>query len=179
MGAPRLYLLIGYPGAGKTTVARIIHETTGAVHLWSDLERHKMFGEATHSTDESRKLYEALNRRTAALLAEGKSVVFDTNFNFSEDRRKLREIANEYGAETIIVWITIPQQLAHHRAVDRGLKRNGYHTRMTDEDFNRIIAKLEPPSKDEKVIKIDGAKLDRQTVITLLGQYDEPSTAAT
>jgi predicted kinase len=172
MNKPILYLLIGYPGAGKTTVAKIIHEATGAVHLWSDIERHKMFGHPTHSTEESLQLYDELNRRTEALLAEDKSVIFDTNFNFQEDRRKLREIATRQGAETVIVWITIPQHVARHRAVDRGVKRNGYHTRMTNEDFSRIVGKLEPPVKDEKIIKIDGTKLDRQTILTLLSQYD-------
>lgn len=172
MGKPVLYLLIGYPGAGKTTVARVIHDATGAVHLWSDIERHKMFGQPTHSTEESLRLYDELNQRTETLLAEGKSVIFDTNFNFGEDRRKLREIAGRQSAETVVVWITIHEQMAKHRAVDRGVKRNGYHTRMTEAEFSRIIAKLEPPTKDEKVIKIDGAKLDRQIILSLLSQYD-------
>jgi predicted kinase len=172
MGKPTLYLLIGYPGAGKTTVARIIHEATSAVHLWSDIERHKMFGQPTHSKEESIQLYDELNKRAEVLLAEGRSVVFDTNFNFHGDRQKLRDIADRQGAETVVVWVTIPEQAARHRAVDRGVKRNGYHTRMTETHFNEIIAKLEPPAKDEKVIKIDGAKLDRQTILTLLSQYD-------
>ncbi len=172
MSRPILYLLIGYPGAGKTTVAKIIHEATGAVHLWSDVERHKMFGHPTHSTEESIELYDELTARTQTLLAEGKSVIFDTNFNFHGDRVKLRDIANRQGADTVIVWITVPDEVARHRAVDQGVKRNGYHTRMTEKHFNEIIAKLEPPTKDEKVIKIDGTKLDRQTILTLLSQYD-------
>ena len=171
MGKPTLYLLIGYPGSGKTTVARIIHEATGAVHIWSDAERHKMFGQPTHSEEESKKLYDVLNKRTEELLAEGKDVVFDTNFNFLEDRRKLREAARHQGAETVVVWVVIPEPLARHRAVDRGLKRNGYHTRLTEAEFDRFVSKLEPPLADEKIIKIDGLKLDRPTVLSLLSQY--------
>jgi len=172
MSKSTLYLLIGYPGAGKTTVAKIIHEATGAAHLWSDVERHKMFGQPTHSEAESLQLYDELNRRTEELLAEGHSVVFDTNFNFLEDRRKLHTIADRQNAETVVVWITIPENIGRHRAVDSGQKRNGYHEQMTNEEFTRIIAKLEPPTKDEKIIKIDGTKLDRQTVLKLLSQYD-------
>ena len=173
MSKPTLYLLIGYPGAGKTTVAKIIHEATGAVHLWSDVDRHKMFGHPTHSEEESLRLYDELNRRTEILLAEGRSVVFDTNFNFEADRRKLREIADRQGADTIVVWISVPEQVARGRSVDSGRERNGYHTRMTKKHFNEIVSKLEPPGKDEKIIKIDGTKLDRQTVLTILGQYDD------
>lgn len=173
MAGPSLYLMIGYPGAGKTTAAKIIHDATGAVHLWSDIERHRMFGRPTHSEEESLKLYDELNRRTEALLAEGRSVVFDTNFNFKEDRRKLREIADRQGAETIVLWVTLPVEAARERSIGTGLRRNGYHTRMTQRHFDAIVSKLEPPAEDEKVIKIDGLKLDRRTVLSLLGSYHD------
>jgi len=173
MGRPVLYLLIGYPGAGKTTVARIISETLDAVHLWSDIERHKMFDNPTHSEAESHKLYEALNERTEQLLSEGRSVVFDTNFNFADDRRKLRAIAERHDAETVVVWIIVPEPIARRRSLDSDVKRNGYHTRMSERHFNEIIAKLEPPTEDEKIIKIDGATLDRQTILALVGQYHD------
>ena len=58
---PTLYLLIGYPGAGKTTVAGIISEQKGAVHLMADAERHKRFPNPTHSAEESLQLYDELN----------------------------------------------------------------------------------------------------------------------
>lgn len=173
MGRPVLYLLIGYPGAGKTTAARIIHEATGAVHLWSDIERHKLFGLPTHSPEESTKLYDILNRRTEELLAAGQSVVFDTNFNFREDRRKLHDIAARHGADTVVIWIQVPEQTARKRALSTGLKRNGYHTRMSERQFDSIVAKLEPPTEDEKVIKLDGLKLDRPAILKLLGQYHD------
>jgi predicted kinase len=170
MTKPKLYLFIGYPGAGKTTVAKIIAETTGAVHLSSDRERHQMFGQPTHSHEESVQLYEALNTRAGELLAAGQSVVFDTNFNFYEDRRKLREIAASHGAETVVIWITVPLDIAKDRAVHAAYSRNGYSASMTEQQFDAIIAKLEPPAKDKKVIKIDGTKLDRPTVVALLRQ---------
>jgi len=168
MGKPKLYLFIGYPGAGKTSLARLITSRTGATHLWADVERHKLFGEATHSQAESLKLYDYLNQEAEKLLAVGHSVVFDTNFNFRADRQKLRDIADRQGAETILIWITVPKDVAKARVVNKIDSRNGYRVAMTEPQFDAIVNKLEPPHEDEKAIKIDGAKLDVGEVSKLL-----------
>lgn len=170
MRKPTLYLLIGYPGAGKTTVAQMVAKETGAIHLWADLERHKMFPQPTHSLEESTELYERLNEAAEYLLAQGKSVVFDTNFNFYADRQKLRQIAGRHGAETVVIWIATPVDVARQRAVGTHIQRNGYPMTMSAEQFNSIVAKLEPPTKHEKVIKIDGVEFDEPSVLALLKQ---------
>ena len=160
MHTPVLYLFIGYPGAGKTTVAQMLNTITGATHIWADHERRKRYGEPTHSAAESKKLYEALNDEAAALLAGGTSVIFDTNFNFRADRDKLRAIAQAAGARTVILWITTPVDVAKQRAVDSENTRNGYTTPMSPAQFDTIARKLEPPTEDEKVIKIDCTDID-------------------
>lgn len=168
MDKPTLYLMVGYPGAGKTTVAKIIADRTGAVHLWADAERHKLFSEPTHSHEESTELYDKLNTEAAYLLAKEKSVVFDTNFNFMADREKLSDIGKDQGAKTIIIWLTTPVEVAKQRAIHAKDTRNGYANHMTEEQFDTIVSKLEPPIKDEKIIKIDGTKLDAEIVMRLV-----------
>ncbi len=165
-----LYLLVGYPGAGKTTVAKTIANATGAVHLWSDAERHKMFPSPTHSEQESLELYNHLNHKAETLLSEGKDVIFDTNFNFLADRQKLRRVAARQNAETLVLWVDTQADTAKQRAVGSEISRNGYMVSMSEEQFDAIVAKLEPPSEDEKVIKIDGTKLDADSVMKLLSQ---------
>ncbi|HET8992035.1 MAG TPA: AAA family ATPase, partial [Candidatus Saccharimonadales bacterium] len=75
MKNPKLYLFIGYPGAGKTAVAKIIADHSNAYHLWADVERHKLFPHPTHSTEESNELYDKLNTATEYMLGHGKSVI--------------------------------------------------------------------------------------------------------
>lgn len=171
MSKPILYLFIGYPGAGKTSTAKIIAERTKAVHLWADSERHKLFPDPTHSEAESVKLYDYLNNKAGELLKSGESVVFDTNFNFYADRQKLRQIAEESGAgKTVIVWLTTPEEVARQRAVHTPMMRNGYMYGMSNEQFNAIISKLEPPLPDEaNVIKVDGTNFNPDEIIEKLG----------
>lgn len=170
MSKPTLYLMVGYPGAGKTTVAKIIAELTGAVHLWADQERQKMFGEPTHSKAESRQLYAHMNREAERLLAEGQSVVFDTNFNFLRDRERLRRVAAEQGASAKLIWLITDRSLAFRRAA---LESEGQPTRlfgnMKQEVFERMADHLEMPTAAEQPVKIDGQNVTAAQIKQALG----------
>jgi predicted kinase len=168
MNRPTLYLFIGYPGGGKTTLAKTLAQATGAKHLWADVERHKLFPNPTHSHEESTALYDQLNKATEYLLAQGKSVIFDTNFNYKADREKLRNIAMRRRADTVVLWITTSVDVARARALDTEQHRNGYDMHMSEQRFNAIVGKLEPPTEDEHVIKIDNPKLDVDALRALL-----------
>lgn len=159
MSRPIVYLFVGYPGAGKSHVARLIAERTGADHLWADIIRQQMFPNPCHSREESKQLYDTLNTRTAELLTAGHSVIFDTNFNFYDDRELLRGIASSVGASTILIWVNTPLEIAYKRAVHSEATRNGYTANITAEDFERMANNLQPPRPEEQAILIDGTDL--------------------
>ncbi len=161
MSNPKLYLFVGFPGSGKTTVANLIHEATGAEHLWADHERQQMFNDVSHSKQESEELYDFLNQKTENLLADGKDVIFDTNFNYAKDREHLRGIADKHGAQTIVIWMQTPLEVARERALhEHHSDRNGYDQTMSPEDFERLINHVEPPTDNENFIIIDGSDVD-------------------
>lgn len=170
MAKPVLYLFVGIPGAGKTTIAKLIQEATGATHLWADQERQAMFDTVCHSQQESQALYEHLNDRTADLLETGNSVIFDTNFNYCKDRDHLRSLAEKHGATTQIIWMTTPVDVARDRALhEHHRDRNGYDSTMTAQDFDRLIDHLEPPTAHENFITIDGTNIDTAAIKRQLG----------
>lgn len=164
-----LYLMLGFPGAGKTTTAKIIHELTGAVHLWADKVRRERFKKPIHTHKENLELYSHLNEVTAELLRAGNSVVFDTNFNFYKDRQHLSQIAADHGANSIIVWVKTPTERARRRATIDAHKQ---HTRilgnMSHSRWERISKNLQPPRPDEEVIEVDGTKVTNDYIASIL-----------
>jgi predicted kinase len=168
--APTLYLMLGFPGAGKTTTSKIIHELTGAVHLWADHERREMYGTPTYSHEENLHLYSRLNDETEHLLKDGKSVIYDTNFNYQKDRDLMRAIAERAKAQTVLIWIHVPETLALERATDSS---NQESTRvlgnMPPATFQHIVGQLEKPDGNERAVVLDGTKITKEYVAEQLG----------
>jgi predicted kinase len=152
--------MLGYPGSGKTTTAKIIHDLTGGVHLWADQIRRDRFGTPTYTHEENLKLYKHLNQLTSELLATGQDVIFDTNFNFYKDRQHLREIASEHNAQTRLVWVIAPKAVARQRATSEAhLHSTRILGEMPVEQFERLAGNLQEPREDEAFVQIDGTQI--------------------
>lgn len=155
-----LYLMVGRPGAGKTTAAQAICEVTGATHLWTAEIRKERYGRPSFKHSENIAVYDHMNRMAGELLAAGNDVVFDTSFNFYKDREKLRAIADEHNAKTVVIWVQTDKDLAKDRATkDAHLHDTRILGDMSNEDFERLSHKLEKPRSDETVIELDGTKI--------------------
>jgi predicted kinase len=167
---PTLYLMLGYPGAGKTTAAQVIRDLTGATHLWADQVRRERYGNPTYSSVENEELYEQLNNQAMALLTNGQNVVFDTSFNYFKDRENLRGIAAEAGADAKLIWVTVDEALARERATqDAHLQDSRVNGDMHAEDFDRLVGRLEPPQPSETYIQLDGTKITPDYITQMLG----------
>lgn len=179
MQRPVLYLMLGYPGAGKTTTAKIIHKLTGAVHLWADKIRNERYPNPTHSHQENLELYDYLNELTAEMLATGQSVVFDTGFNLYKDRERLRKIAEDHNASTLIVWLKVVKDLARERATHPDhAKHNTYPEPMRTDRFESISEKIEEPLPHENCIEVDGTKVSPGYINDLLMEKSTPDLLA-
>lgn len=165
-----LYLMLGYPGAGKTTASRAIAELTGAKHIWADYERRQKFNQPAYTHKENLDLYNMLNNKAEELLKEGHSVVYDTNFNFFNDREKLRKLAERHNAKTCVVWIVTDKPTAQKRAVHDMPGDTRILGNMPLEHWQRISDNLEPPHSGEKVVRLDGTKITPEYVAEQFNQ---------
>ncbi|HEX5797362.1 MAG TPA: ATP-binding protein [Candidatus Saccharimonadales bacterium] len=159
MSKPTLYLMLGYPGAGKTTVAEHIATLTGAVHLNSDQFRLHMFDKPLGITDaEHDRMYEMLDHITERTLSSGKSVIYDANLNRYAHRKEKYDIAERTGAQARLVWVTTDEPTARQRATVEAPKhpRHRPFGNMKTEVFARLISEIEPPKETEQTITIDG-----------------------
>ncbi|MBA3758845.1 ATP-binding protein [Candidatus Saccharibacteria bacterium] len=154
-----LYLMLGYPGAGKTTAAKAIHELTGAVHVSSDKERVELFSSPSFSQHEHDELYEALDNKTESLLRKGISVIYDANLNRLQHRTDKYDIAERTGAQVILVWVKTHKELAKERAAHTSRLHLWPKHELPHDMFERIAGLIEEPLKHEPYVEIDGTKI--------------------
>ena len=90
-----LYVLVGLPGSGKTTLAKdIANINIKAKHISSDAIRAELFGDENNQENNS-LVFEEMKRRTKEYLKEGYNVIYDsTNINHKRRMALLNEFKN-------------------------------------------------------------------------------------
>ncbi len=160
MAKPILYMLLGYPGAGKTTTAKIIEKLTGAKRLTSDDERLKMFPSPQFSESEHSQLYRQLDQETAKLLRDGESVIYDANLNRYSHRADKYAICKQTHARAVLMWLNTDRGLSRKRATDKTRQKLWPVGETPEAMFSRIADLIEKPQADENPIILDGTSLD-------------------
>ncbi|HEY9293978.1 MAG TPA: ATP-binding protein [Microlunatus sp.] len=117
MTVPTLYLLVGLPGAGKTTEALRLAETERAVRLSPDEWMLPLFGESDpnglRDVMEGRLVWVGLQA-----LRGGANVVIDFGLWGRDERTALRFLAGSAGARAVVIFPDPPES-ERRRRIDR------------------------------------------------------------
>src|SRR3990167_7960553 len=93
LSKPTLICFYGYPGSGKSYVARNLEDELAIAHVSADRIRHELFRQPRYDAQENVVIAHLMNFMTEEFLRAGVSVVYDTNALRAGQRRKLREMS--------------------------------------------------------------------------------------
>lgn len=151
-----LFLLLGYPGSGKTTFSRALSKRYGYAHVSSAEMRQSMFTSLDEINDRALDPYVfgGLDYLAETMLKQGQSLIYDANNNQIKDRVKSRAIARRCHAQVITIWVKTPLSTAYARECER--RQHTTHIPTTELRYETLVRTLEPTSKDEYTIHING-----------------------
>jgi predicted kinase len=113
---PVLFYTVGYPGAGKTTLAQSLSQVLGGEHLRGDKIGLELFRFPTYSPDERRAVYAEMQRRAAQALRAGRPVLYDAATNTYAQRQAVAASAHACHSPAIGIWVQTPTAVAKKRA---------------------------------------------------------------
>jgi predicted kinase len=142
---PRLVLVCGLPASGKTTLARHLAETYGAVRLdpdaWESALDVDPFDEGFQSRLEA-EFWELAQR----LLVLGTSVVLEWGFWARSERDEKREAARSLGVAVELRFLDVPFEELVRRVVARHADGG---IAITERHMERYQGIFQPPTDDE------------------------------
>ncbi|MFK4083349.1 AAA family ATPase [Kribbella sp. NPDC020789] len=143
-----IYLIVGLPGAGKTTHAKHLESTAPALRLTPDEWQIALFDGA--NPPDKRDLVEGklieLGLRTAQL---GTNVILDFGLWSQAERSALRALATTLGLRPQIVYLPIAPTEQHHRITHRYTTTPTQTFPITPTELAHWRTQFEPPTPEE------------------------------
>ena len=121
--SPRLWVMAGLSGAGKSTVARYLSQRYGAIHLRSDAVRKHLAGvplyakggAELYTPHMTERTYGELLRLAVALLAEGQAVVLDAKYDRVALRQQVLAAVHHLPVSLRILHVHAPMEVLRER----------------------------------------------------------------
>jgi len=121
---PAFIMVSGLPGTGKSYFCRRLAERVPLAIVESDSLRKLLFPSPGYSAQESFRLFQICHRLIKELLKRGIPVAFDATNLEEYHRERLYHIADQVGANLIIVRVDAPPDVVYRRLEKRAKGMN-------------------------------------------------------
>ncbi|MFC1524574.1 AAA family ATPase [Thermodesulfobacteriota bacterium] len=125
--SPRIVVFFGLVASGKSALARQWAECSGMAYYNSDIIRKELAGllpktsrrdsysQGIYTREFSQKTYNSLLEKAEWDLRQGFSVVLDASYHAQQERRRVRELGERFGATVCFVYCTCSEQETRRR----------------------------------------------------------------
>jgi len=154
LNKPTLICLYGFPGSGKTYVARNLAEEIQLAHVSSDRIRNELFQNPRYDSQENAIVTHLMDYMSEEFLSAGVSIVYDTNALRTAQRRNLRELARKHHAAYLLIWLQIDIETAYIRTQqrDRRTADDKYAEPQTRATFDRQSSGMQNPQGEDYLV---------------------------
>jgi predicted kinase len=153
-GAPLLVLMVGLPGAGKSTLARRLAPAIDAVVLESDALRQRFFTPPTYARRESKLLFGAMREAAHGLLQRNVSVIIDATNVLVADRAPFLLLGRSLQTPVVQLYVTAPDTESRRRLALRAAGNDPFDRSTAGlAIYEQMRDRLEEP--DESAWRID------------------------
>lgn len=155
---PTLVMLYGYPGSGKTFLARQLCDDLQAAHVQGERIRYELFEQPRYDRQENEIVSHLMDYMTEEFLNAGISVIYDVNAMRVNQRRELRDLARKSKAQSVLVWLQIDIESAYLRNAKRDRRKadDKYSLALPRNVFDNILGGMQNPMPTEDYIVISG-----------------------
>lgn len=143
---PKLIMLCGIPGSGKSTYAKnYVEHNNNVIHLTSDGIREELYGDASTQGNPS-EVFSLMQKRAIEALNNGQDIIYDATNITRKDRQGIISVCPKFAKiECHIIWAPVEMCIERDTTRERTVGK---------EVIDRMLKRFQAPFYDEGIDEI-------------------------